>query len=431
MNRFLRIFTVAALLTFSLRAEESLRPKTLAGFGSSVCKGVGDKAEGGYIKRLQTRLAQDGWAVTNVSRGGDTTVKIQQRWRPELDSNGAPKPNQTGPFLLPEKASYVLIGLSLANEKFQDAQFKRNLPGLIETCRTNGMNVTVANCYATGDITEENYTKVRQMNLFIGQLDLPSINFLGSVDDGQGRWVPGIWTDSKHPNTQGHEEMFRAIVPTLWQALEQGKPLPQRATGTGLNLDGRSLNFIPADPIHAFAEVFWVKSSTDGQIASIEAEPVSVADTEVDGSGQKRPDRKFIPSGEKAVVSLSVKNGQLQYKGLAGNAVSAELSKDWNMVVISHWYARGETELYVNGAKAGSVQERYLPARFTIRGENFREWFVYRSALNSDEVNLLKDGGMYQSSLEVYAPLSEANIENRAQSLSTFSIQEIKKEVSR
>ncbi len=426
MNRFIRILTVAALLTFSLRAEEALKPKTLAGFGSSVCKGVGDKAQGGYITRLQTRMAQDGWAVTNVSRGGDTTVKIQNRWAPVLDENGAMKTNQTGPFLLPVKASYVLIGLSLANEKFLDEQFRRNLPGLIETCRTNGMNVTVANCYATGDISEENYAKVRQMNLFISQLDLPSINFLGSVDDGRGGWVPGIWNDPKHPNTQGHEEMFRAIVPSLWPALDQGKPRPERAAGNGMKLNKRSVEFVPADPVHAFAEVFWVKASVDGQIAFIEAEPVSAVDTEVPAKDKTRPDRKFIFSGQKAVASLSVKNGQLQYKGLAENPVSAELSKDWNMVVIAHWYARGETELYVNGVKAGSAQERYMPSRFTLGGAEFRDWLVYRSALNSDEIALLKGGGMYPSSLEVYATLNDSKtgdgLVNRAQSLSTITL---------
>ena len=164
--------------------------------------------------------------------------------------------------------------------------------------------------------------------------------------------------------------------------------------------------------------MFWVKSSKDGQIATIDAEPVSVVDTEVDLNGKKRPDRKFITSGGKAVISLAVKNGQLQYKGLAGNPVAAELSKDWNMVVISHWYARGETEIYLNGAKAGSVQERYIPARFVIGGAEFREWFIYRSAINGGEVALLKDGGIFRSSLEIYAPLNGENIENRAQSLS-------------
>jgi hypothetical protein len=285
------------------------------------------------------------------------------------------------------------------------------------------MKVVVGDCYAHGNMTEANAVKSRQVNLFVGQLDVPSINFLGSVDDGTGRWEDGLWNDRGHPNSLGHGEMFYAIVPTVWQALEQGKPYPERDSSACLDLAGRYVEFVPADPVHAFAEVLRVKGKASGQIASIEVEPVAVEDTKIESNEpREKVERKFIPSGEMAVVSLSVQNGELTYKGLGTNTVVSELSNDWNTVAVSHWYARGETELYVNGVKAGSVSERFTPSRFTLGGTEFSEWFIYRSALNGGEVSLLNDGGMYQSSLEVYAPLGgKDGLENRAQSLSEIS----------
>lgn len=422
MKRFLRLLAVALLLTCSLRAEEALKPKTIAGFGSSVCNGTGG-GDDSYIRRLQRRMGQDGWTVLNVSRGGDNTLKIQERWAPKLDENGKQLPGQSGRFLLPQNPSYVLIGLSLGNEGFRDEQFCRNLPLLIETCRSNGMKVVVGNCYAHGNMTEANAAKSRQVNLFIGQLDVPSINFLGSVDNGEGRWEDGLWNDPGHPNEIGHGEMFYAIVPTVWRALEQGKPLPVRDSSGCLDLAGRYAEFVPGDPIHAFAEVFRVKSSAKGQIASIEVEPIAVEDAAIESNEpREKVDRKYIPSGEMEVASLSVQNGELIYNGLSTNCISSELSNGWNTVAVSHWYARGETELYVNGVKVGSVRERYTPSRFTIGGAEFSEWFIYRSALNSGEVSLLNEGGMYQSSLEIYAPLGrDGGLVSRAQSLSEIS----------
>lgn len=412
MNKFFRVFYVTAAL-FSFCAAETLNPKTLAGFGSSVCSGQKAAKGSAYIDLLRNRLAQDGWAVTNVSRGGDSTVTIQTRWQPMYNGNGVQ--TNTGPFLLTAKPSYVLISLSLGNEKWNDTQFKSNLPGLISACRSHGMMVAVAGCYSHGAMDAARYAQTRQVNLFVGQLDVPSINFFGSVDDGAGRWASGFQfgTDALHPNTAGHGEMFHAIVPTLWQALEQGKPIPERTVGEGHSLSGQSLEFISADPVHAFAEVFWVKASADGAIASIDAFSVSATNT---------PERQFTPATEQSAVSLAVANGRLLYAGLGTNRISAAVSNGWNMVAISHWYARGETELYVNGVKAGSVQERCLPVRFTLNGADFRDWFIYRSALNSDEVALLNGGGMYKSSLEVYAPLNAGDLTNCAQSLSEITL---------
>jgi hypothetical protein len=107
----------------------------------------------------------------------------------------------------------------------------------------------------------------RRMNLAINAWDVPSVNFLGAVDDGTGKWAKGFWHDSLHPNAAGHEELLRTFVPTLFEALEQGKPAPKRSTATGfarLEGDSRQVMFAPADSMHPFAFGVTVRGARSG-----------------------------------------------------------------------------------------------------------------------------------------------------------------------
>jgi hypothetical protein len=108
--------------------------------------------------------------------------------------------------------------------------------------------------------------------------------------------------------------------------------------------------------------------------------------------------------------------------------------------VLSHYAARGETLFFVDGKLAGSVAERLEPTRFVIGGPasaqgirppgqaDYKDVFVFRSALNADEVAVLNQGKMLQASLEIYSPLTDAQfpadstVGNRAQSLSALKV---------
>lgn len=108
----------------------------------------------------------------------------------------------------------------------------------------------------------------------------------------------------------------------------------------------------------------------------------------------------------------------------------------WHHIVLSHYTARGETLFFVDGSLVGKVPERLEPNRFLLGGPgawqgktapaqaDYKEWLVYRSALNADEVEALYDGKLLQASLDIYAPLADQRfaegsaLENRAQSLS-------------
>ena len=78
--------------------------------------------------------------------------------------------------------------------------------------------------------------------------DVPSVNFLGAVDDGTGKWAKGFWHDSLHPNAAGHDELARTFVPTLFDALEQGKPAAEALDGDRIRASERCQDTVSFTP---------------------------------------------------------------------------------------------------------------------------------------------------------------------------------------
>jgi hypothetical protein len=106
---------------------------------------------------------------------------------------------------------------------------------------------------------------------------VPTINVLGAIDDGKGHWALG-W-DDKHPQASGHAEFVYAFVPSLFEALEKGKPNPVKATGGGfarIASGTAPLTFAPEETMHPFAMSFMVRTQTDGTIAAISGSTLAV-----------------------------------------------------------------------------------------------------------------------------------------------------------
>eukprot|EP01051_Picozoa_sp_SAG22_P025217 SAG22_NODE_7368_length_747_cov_0.745370_2_plen_73_part_00 len=63
---------------------------------------------------------------------------------------------------------------------------------LVSRVRSVGATPIVAGCYPRSDYNTKQYELIKQMNLLTQTWDVPGINFLGTVDDGFGRWVDGF-----------------------------------------------------------------------------------------------------------------------------------------------------------------------------------------------------------------------------------------------
>ena len=442
------LFAGALAQTGLVGQETRLHPHRIAVFGSSVANGRGDEtAHDGYTGQLRMAMAQRGWEVLNQSRGGDSTKTIQPRFTP----NGALDPKIR--YLTTVNPSYVVIGLAFGNEGLYEAKTKaekdtvydgylRNMKGLVERARQAGIVPLVALGYTRDVYTPEDYEYVRRANIEQSTWDVPTVNFLGAIDDGSGHWALG-W-DDKHPQASGHREMFYAFVPTVFEALEKGKPAPVKATGTAfarVAAGTAPLAFAPAETMHPFALSVTVRAQDNGTIAAVGGSTLQVR-TETRKNEGNDMLAKTLVADQPFNATLQVRNGKWSYRSAAGAYVDSTVAADgqWHQIVLSHFTARGETLFFVDGRLAGKASERLEPQRFVIGGPggagapggpkvaDYKELFIHRAALNADEVSAMHQGRMLKASLEIYAPLTDADfkagstIENRAQSLTALKV---------
>jgi lysophospholipase L1-like esterase len=361
--------------------------------GSSVPYGQGATNKYGYAARYGQLLARRAaasqgtpWQVANISIPGDNTVKVLDRWQRDLR---------------PQHGRYVVLALSLGNEGIHEHgqpmfdQFRVNLQQLVARARAEGMVPVVTNCYTRNDYTPADYAFIKQMNLLLHAWAVPSANLLGAVDDGQGHWAPGYWSDALHPNDQGHAEMCRAIVPSLFDALRAGKAQPRRVATSFVRLGPQrrggatGLSLRPEALLHPFTQVVSFRTAGTGQLLALQ-------DSTALGS-----------------VSIAP-GGTLAYASAQGGRLAGRQPVNdnrWHQLTLTHYYAAGRTVLYLDGAEVGRLPERLLTRQVSLGGRlapvggQYRNWLFYRAGMNADEVRSLAADSLLKSSLELYAPL--------------------------
>jgi lysophospholipase L1-like esterase len=371
----------------------------IAIMGSSVPSGTGATNNQGYAQlyaQLLTARANRGvgqtWNVSNISVPGNNTINVINRWDNDL---------------LPLCSRYVIYALSLGNEGITTGgqavfnQFRDNLKLLINKARQQGIEPIITNCYSRQDYTATEYNFIKQMNLLIHSWNVASINLLGALDDGTGKWAVGYRWDDLHPNDSGHLEFEYAIVPSMMDAIKLGKPQPYKIEGTSLTPGGYKLQIKPEEILHPFTYSFDVQTSGTGPIAEI--------------------------STVTGLKTLTVNTaGKLDYSsGIAG--ITALNDNQWHKVTLTHYYAMGKTFLYIDKVLQGSIAEKLISSSFDLNvanapAANYRTLLFYRSGMTPEEIGAMVDGNLLKSSLEIYAPLDAAAadpVANMAQSTNT------------
>ena len=391
--------------------EEGIDPYKISVMGSSVANGQGATDNHGYAymfgelldERFRTQESRLPWYTSGIAVNGNNTLNLLARYNDLIHEYGA----------------YVMFGLSLGNEGIHEAadkeavfnQFRDNMLLLISKAREDGKYPVITNNYTRGDFTEDDYEYVKRMNMLIHEWDLPSVNLLGAIDNGSGKWADGYQngTDVYHPNTDGHREFMYAIVPSLFDAIDAGKTLPVRKSGTSCRLSDKVVEFVPEETVHSFTLSLKVKGVSGGAtIASF-----------ANGNGQK------------GTVAIS-DEGKLSYQSPSGSTIETDygiFDGEWHIVTLTHYYAQGRTLLYVDEAVADmELSEKLTPGAFVIGDESkaesleYGELFFYRSGMNEMEIKGLCDGKMLKSSLEIYSPLDgSSSVENMAQSMNVLS----------
>ncbi len=417
---------------FGAAAGTSPIPQTqeIVVLGSSVAAGAGasptSEAWGYKVEDLMENHApivpgsNVAWQVNNASVGGDNTTRVLARYQTDV-VNAHPG------------TDIVIIALSLANEGLPGSgnpqavydSFKNGLTQIIANCRSNGYYPVISLVYPNGAYTPNEYAYVKRMNLLLNTWNVPSINFLGAIDDGLGHWAAGNFTDGGHPNNPGHGEMFYTVVPTLFEAIAAGKTTGPQIQGTNGYLrmqrdatETSPIRFTPLHPMHSFTISFRVRSSDVGTIAAV-------------GAGATR-------------ATLEIRDSSLVYIGPTGAELSAPLDANdghWHDIALSHRHATGQSLLFVDGVLKGTVSDQYIPDLFVLDGAagavgralaplqaDFQDLCIYRAAWTQDEAMAQCKGALQQASLEICAPLADATpvsgaaFENRAQSMSLMTL---------
>ncbi|WP_343673184.1 RICIN domain-containing protein [Chitinophaga sp.] len=362
----------------------------IAVMGSSVPSGTGATNNQGYAQlyaQLLATRANNGtgqtWNVSNISIPGNNTISVINRWDKDL---------------LPLCSRYVIYALSLGNEGITTGgqaifnQFRDNMKLLINKARQQGIEPIITNCYSREDYTATEYNYIKQMNLLIHSWNVASINLLGALDNGAGKWATGYKYDDLHPNDAGHLEFEYAIVPSLFDALKAGKSQPYQVNGTSLNLSpasGYKLQVKPEETLHSFTYSFDIQTSSAGQVAELST-----------------------TTGLNTLVINT--SGKLDYSpGIPGVTVLTD--NQWHKVTLTHYYAMGKTLLYVDKVLQGSIAEKLVTTAFDLNGStapsaNYRTLLFYRSGMTPEEINTMVDGNLLKSSLEIYSPLDGGNV---------------------
>lgn len=394
--------------TFSIEGE--FDPMRVSVFGSSVANGQGAASMEGYAymygeqlkERYTSGLSSNPLYTSGVAIGGNTTKDLHNRYDD----------------MLHDFSRYVIIGLSMGNEGIHDAsdrdavfrQFRDNMLRLIEKMRADGKCPIVVNNYTRSDYNATDYDYIKRMNMLIHSWDVPSVNSLGAIDDGAGHWSEGYIADAFHPNTLGHREFMYAIVPSLFDALIAGKPLPVRDTAHETTLgNGDGLVLKPEGKVHPFTVCVRVKGAEAGRLFTFEH-----------GAGN-RPFQGWVSVEQGGAVTY---NSPL--KGPVTSELPVMADGEWHDIALTHYFARGYTALYVDGVLAGEVDERLTLGDVTFGDRSntaavrqFSEISFWRSGMNADEMQAHHNGEMLKSSLEIYSPMqydSYGMLPNLAQS---------------
>ena len=373
--------------TYLITPTAGIDPNRITVIGSSVANGQGADNNEGYAfmlgellgDRYSNALSDNNFYTSGVAINGNNSTDVLNRFDDLINNHG----------------SYAILGLGLGNEGIHGAtnpdavylQWKTNILQLVDQINAEGKIAVVTNNYPRGDYNATDYAYVRQMNLEMQQWNVPTVNFLGAVDncEGNGQWASGYQVDGDiyHPTTAGHGEFMHAFVPSLFDAIKAGKEQPTRAAitqGTVLNAQ-QTLSLAPEDQAHSFTFAISIKTNTS-------CTPITL----------------HFANGSTRNISIST----LQADGA------------WHQYAVCYYYATGRIFTYADGLSVATDDVADLElASIEVSGAEIEvaDMFFYRSGMNSDEIEALNEGKMLKSSLEVYAPLTNGATDNLAQSL--------------
>ena len=188
--------------------------------GSSVAMGCSAWLLRGWAWQLGQALAENyDWRLVNVA---------------ELGANVGTTIARFTRVVAPQHPEMVIIALSLGNEGLASSgrsqyraiqrRFESGLQQLIKMTRELGAQPVLGGVYPHSGYSLEHYSILRETHDHLLSWGVPVFDWLDVLDDGQGRWRPGLGLDAAHPNTVGHNRMYEAIDLSIFSCSPTAPP---------------------------------------------------------------------------------------------------------------------------------------------------------------------------------------------------------------
>ncbi len=213
--------------------------------GSSVAMGCNAWRLQGWAHRLGCDLAD---------RHGDLLIN-----RSQLGANVGMTIDRFPGEIAPIAPDIVILALSLGNEglaycaphhrRAVQRRFESGIQQLLRMIESIGAYPILGGLYPHGDYTADHAWLLRDTHERMQAFGVPVLNWLDAVDDGQGRWKPGLWFDPAHPNSEGQRLMYEAIDQRLFAEL----PLQRPTAGKALPSAPEQAIFSDPNGFHVFS----------------------------------------------------------------------------------------------------------------------------------------------------------------------------------
>ncbi len=186
--------------------------KRIVVIGSSVALGCSAWLLRGWAQLLKETLEEKyGYQLLNVSEIGANVTTTIKRF-PQV--------------VTPHNPEVVIISLSLGNEGFAycpphqrralQQRFESGLQELIRMTREIGAIPILGSVYPHSHYTPEHNWLLYDTHHRMLSWGVPVLDWLTVLNDGNGRFAPGLEFDAAHPNSEGHRRMFSVIDITLF-----------------------------------------------------------------------------------------------------------------------------------------------------------------------------------------------------------------------
>jgi lysophospholipase L1-like esterase len=241
--------------------------------GSSVARGHKAWLLKGWAWFLGQALQQTyGHQLVNVSEVGANVSRTIERF-PSV--------------VTPEKPDVVIIALSLGNEGLAycephqrrtiQRRFESGLQQLANMTRKIGARPILGGVYPNGNFNPDHNKLLQGTHNRMLNWDIPVLDWLEVLEDGQGKWKTGISFDPAHPNTVGHRLMYQAIDLRLFE-IDQEELANEKQSFQNLNeapvyyddrgfqistcIEEKSLQIVNSSPYNYTIAPYWQELQT-------------------------------------------------------------------------------------------------------------------------------------------------------------------------